>query len=601
MPGIATNPDLPLSWRRPGTYLYFNLNNPGGAPGKRLLLLGERTSSGQRPTGALYRANSEQDVINGAGSASVLRMLFNTAITQVGGGVADIWIGQVDEYSSGAAATFTFKVIATPTGTGFVNWGLCGRTASTGFSSSDTATTIAANLVASAQLAFAGLPIASIAANSGTITLTLATKAAWGEDMPSVFYVSPGLGVSMAVQLALATNATGAGTMTLVSGRYSYTANVANADTPTTIAHAMALAITGDGPFIATDSAGTLTLTIQNGWPIRHVVGTIVTSTGTTIAVNGGSPIAAGTGASNGVIGTGSPTTTLTTLLNSIDAQPASFREWCGPWSDATTLGSIDSVMEDEGGGMKCKNQRLTTASNAALATAGAIPGATTPALTASVRCGLLWPAYECGNAAFELSARVAAALAASDKPRQNWNGLKLKSSPTCPLVGPPASGRSTASDINSAINVYYMAPVVWDDSLGAPKIEHSRTTSNSADRALHKWSLIRQLDAQREYIIQKFGQRFTLPDGTGVSLMPAGVPFSEGIVTLSDFEDATFEATVEMEKLGFYWGAEQNKAGIDAEQSAGDPNRINLQYTATALVDVDIVSVVANRAGASQ
>ena len=140
------------------------------------------------------------------------------------------------------------------------------------------------------------------------------------------------------------------------------------------------------------------------------------------------------------------------------------------------------------------------------------------------------------------------------------------------------------------------MAPIVWDDNLGRPKIEHARTTSNSADRALHKWSLFLQLDAQRDYIIQKFGQRFVANDGTGVNLMPVGTPFSEAIVTLDDFKDCLFEATLEMERFGYYYGAEANRKGITAEQSGSDSGRINMVYTATALPDVDQISVVANR-----
>jgi len=595
MGNISTNPDLPRSWRRPGTYFYYNLNNPGSAPGKRLLLLGERISTGLRPANALYKANSEQDVIDGAGSTSVLRMLYQAAIAQVGGGTCEIYIGQVDEASGGTAAIIEHMITGPATGAGQFNWSLCGRVASIGFASGDSATTIASALATQAAVAFAGLPIASIVAASGKITVTVKSKAAWGEDLPSVFEVTPGRGVKVGPgDYVLATNATGAGSIRVTCGRTNYTASIANGDTPTIIAAAAAAAVVGDGPLSASAASGTLSLFYNNGWPIRRVTATILTSTGTTINVNARGAVSAGTDAPNGVIGLGSAT--LTTLLAAIDAQSRAFRAWAPTWNDATTLGTLDAAIEDEGGGLKQRTQTLNFASNATLATAGAIPAATTPALTASIRCAEGWAAYECGNAAFELAARFAAARVVNDRPSKNFNGLRLKYSAAAPLVGPPPSGRSSGADINSAINDYGMAPIVWDDDLGAPVVEHSRTTSNSADRALHKWSLVHQLDAQRELIGLRFKQRFTLPDGTGVSLMTSGTPFSEGVVELEDFEDCLFACTVEAERAGYYDGADALKEGIKATQDSGDPGRINLVYTASALVDVDQISGVGNR-----
>lgn len=603
MAGFQTNSDLPLSWRRPGTYLKINLNNPGSAPGRRLLLLGERvgsgssgppvTTAGARASAVLYRADSKTDVDTNSGKGSVLGMMYDAAIAQVGGGTCETWIGQVDEYSSGAAAVFNFKITASPTASGYVNWSLCGRTASTGFTSSDTATTIGDNLVASAQVAFQGLPVTSIANTAGVIVLTLKTKAAWGEDMPSTFYVTPGLGVSVGVPIVFAVNATGAGSASVTVGRDVYTFALAGGETPTVIAAGLAAAMTGDGPITATASTGTLSVVFSNDWPIRHVTSKITSSTGTTITVNGlGGAVAAGTDAPNGTLGTGSPTTSLAALLTAISAQSLVFKAWACPWNDATTLGTIDTVIETLANGVNCRGQTINFASTAGLATAGAIPAATTPALTATVRARLGWLAFECGNAAFEYAARFAAAQVVTDvRVRKNMNGLVLLSTPTCPLVGPPASGRSPSSDINSAINSYGMAPIVWDDNLGRPVVEHSRTTSNSSDRALHKWSLIAQLDEQSEQAILRFNGQFP-----NASLMPVGIPFSEGIVTLVDFEDFMYQLTSEWQKAGFYYGADELKDGIRAQQNGGDPSRIDLIYTATALPDVDTISVVASR-----
>ena len=305
----------------------------------------------------------------------------------------------------------------------------------------------------------------------------------------------------------------------------------------------------------------------------------------------------AGTTAPNGTIGVGAPTTSLAAMNVVLDGQSLVFREFVCPWADATSVGTINTQIEAEGGGLQCRGQRLSFASTSSLATAGAIPAATSPTLTSTTRGAVLgWVAYEAANAAFEYAARIGAAKAANSFPQKNFNGLQLKGSTAAPLLGPPPSGRSPGTDINSAINTYFMAPIVWNDTLGRAVVEHSRTTSNSADRALHKWSLFAQLDAQRDYIILKFNGAFTQPDGTGVSLMPIGIPFSQGIVTLDDYKDCMYSATVEMERAGYYYGADANKAGITDAQSGSDPGRINMVYTATAMVDVDIVSIVANR-----
>ncbi len=601
MAGIAINSDLPLSWRRPGTKLKINLNNPGSAPGKRLLLLGERVSSGTagppvttagvRQSAVLYRADSKADVDTNSGKGSVLGMMYDAAIAQVGGGTCEVWIGHVDEASAGTAAVYKHQIVAAPTGSGYVNWSLCGRTASAGFTSSDTATTIGDALVASAQVAFQGLPITSIASVTGLITITFKNKAAWGEDMPSTWYVSPNLGVSVGNSFLFAVNATGAGSATITVGRDVYTFALSGGETPSAIATGLAALMTGDGPITAIPTTGTLAITYSNDWPIRHIVGKIVTSTGTTINPDGTGAVAAGTNAPNGTIGLGSPTTTLTALLTAISAQSLVFKAWACPWNDATTLGTLDAVIESDANGINCRGQTLNFAHTGSLATAGAIPSATTPALTATVRARLGWLAFECGNAAFEYAARFAAAQVVNDRVARNFNGLVLKSTPTCPLVGPPASGRSPGSDINSAINSYYMAPIVWSDSLGAPIVEHSRTTSNSSDRALHKWSLINQLDEQSQNAILRFNAAFS-----GVNLMPSGTPFTEGIVTLVDFEDLMFQLTSEWERLGFYYGSDALRNGIHAQQNSGDPARIDVVYTATALPDVDVISIVASR-----
>ena len=605
MPTISTNPDLPLSWRRPGTFVYFNLNSPGSAPGFRVLILGERdTTTAQLPANLLYRATSEQDVIDHSGAQTIVRLAYQSAIAQIGGGRGEVWVGHVDPDGSGHEATYQHMLSGTATGNGQIKWWLCGRLVSIGFSTGDLAADLASELAAAAAIAFANLPIGGVTSPvSGAVKAVVNSRSAWGEDMPSQFFVTPGKGLTIGPgDYVFATNATGAGAAKVSCGRSSYSFTLAGGETPGQIATGLAGVINAaTGPLRASVNTGTLTLTFANGWPVRHVLAQITGSTGTTIAVNGSTPIAAGSVASNGVIGDGAPR--LTALLGAIDNQSLVFRAWCCPWTDVDSLSALATAIETEGGGggNQQRGQTLTICSTAGLATAGAIPSAPTPALTSSTRYALLWLGYESGNTAVEFAARVAAERAVNERPAKNFNGLLLKSTDQAPLLGPPTAGRSPGVDINAAIDSYFMAPLVWDDGAGRANVEHSRTTNGSSDRALHKWSLIHQLDEQRDRLRRRFAERFTAPDGTGVSLMLSGTPFSAGVVNLEDYEDAIYELTLEWERLGFYDGAEALKKGIKAQPDQSDPHRINAIYTASVLLDVDQVSVVANRGSVSQ
>src|SRR5437870_143176 len=88
------NPDLPSSWEIPGVYFSINLAGQGSSVGvldKRLLLLGYRLSSGTQPPDQPVLANGQQDANDFFGQGSDLARLFAASVSQVGGGVLDIW------------------------------------------------------------------------------------------------------------------------------------------------------------------------------------------------------------------------------------------------------------------------------------------------------------------------------------------------------------------------------------------------------------------------------------------------------------------------------------------------------------------------------
>lgn len=599
MPPIKQNPDLPLSYRIPGVKAYINPNSPGNGSGDishRHLILGERNSAGAAlGANAIYPALSEQDVIDNSGRGSAAHLQYVAAVSQAGAGAVDWFVGHVDQASGGTAAIYPFVFAGPATGTGQVNMRVAGRLASVGFVSGDTATTIAAALDVELDK-LTDLPL-TFNASSGTLTGTHRHKAAHGEDVPVSFSITPGKGVSVGPGTAqLATNAAGAGSIRLVNGTTTITASISNADTPAVIAEALRVATNlSDGVFTMTvDGAGAFTPSYVNDRIVRRTTAQIVTSTGTTINWNGSGAIAAGTVAPAGTIGLGSPT--ITTLIANIAIQ-SGFGRWSCPWTDVTTLGLLATEIELEGDGQRQKNQTLHVCSVAALATAGAIPTGTSPALTGSLRY-VVHHFPDAPQMGYEYAARSAAARAANDRPARNWNGYALKTNASVPLMGVHRSQRATDADINSAINTYFLDPIWFDEASGKSKIVYGRNTSNSSDRALHDWSATDQLDKQRyETIARHTAQWFS--DTGGVSRMSSGTPFTEGVIDLASIEDFQYELTVEWERNGYYDGADALKGGISATVNGGDPTRIDLVYTASIIVPVHIISVVANRGSA--
>jgi phage tail sheath gpL-like len=601
MPAHSINSDLPLSWRKHGVYVQINANSPGAGTNniaKRLLLLGERNSSGaQFGANAVYQATSEQDVIDNSGRGSTVHLEYLAALSQVGGGVIDTFVGHVDEASAGTAAIWPFVVSGTATGAGQLDLYVAGRKASVGFVSGDTAATIAGLLEDELDL-LTDLPVV-FNVSTATITGTHRHKAAHGEDVPFMVYVTPGKGIKIGPGDAVFnTSATGAGSVRITNGTTTITAALSGGEAAADVAAALNTAINlTDGPFTSSVSTVTLSVFYANNKVIRRTSAKVITSTGTTINWNGAGAIAAGTEAPAGTVGLGSPT--LTTLLSNIAAQKPGYGRWVSPWSDVTTLGTLATHIELYSDGTRLRNQVLHTCSTTALATAGAIPTGTTPALTSSMRYAVHWFA-DAPQLGFEYSARTAAARAGNDRPARNWDGYALKTTTSVPLLAPPLGQRSLDTDINAAINTYFLSPLTYSDATGKTVIEFGRTASNSSDRVLHDWSCIDQLDKQRARLVDDGTARFFSEEG-GTSYVVSGVPFSEGVVDTDAIEDWVYEETVDFEREGFFNGADAVKDGIRATPNIADPARIDVVYTATVIVPIHQLSIVANRGSAAQ
>jgi phage tail sheath gpL-like len=582
------NPDLPRSWRRAGTYIYFSLAGGAGATdiSRRLLILGERSASGQRPPDALYPVTSEQDVIDGSGRGSTPHREYLAAMSQVGEGIVETYVGHVNEPSAGTAATYPFKLTGPATSGGYVQASICGLQAAASFVSGDSAATVAAALKAELDK-LVNAPC-TFTISTDTITATFRHKGAHGEDMPARFYVTPGSGIRVGPgDILYANAASGAGTSQIQVGSATISAAIANSDSAATIATATNTAInSADFPLTSSVNSGTLSLYFANNQDVRRVTARILTSTGTTVAANGGSAAATAT---CGTAGAGAPS--LTALLSTIEKQ-AGFGSWVAPWTDLTTLGGQAQHIELEGNGLRQKGQKLHVCLVTSLASAGAVPAGTSPTLTSSTRYVAGWQ-LDSAQQGYELAARMAAARAANDYAGKNWRGFQFRTNARVPLLAP--SARASSPDINSALNTYALCPIYYDDALGRNVLDWGRTTSTSDDRALHYWSTIDQLDYQRSSAIGRMNDRFG-----EASFKRTGLPATPNTIDAQSIEEEMYLLTRTWEAEDVFDGAEALRPGIKAAQDSSDPAVINLTYTASVVIPVIQIGVVANYGSAT-
>jgi phage tail sheath gpL-like len=562
MVAVPSNPELASSWAIPGVYFSINLAGQGAGLGtiaKRLLLLGYRLSTGTQPVDQPFQVNGQDDVNQGAGQGSDLSRLYAAAMAQIGQGVVDVWCLGVNEPSSGAASTHLIAIAGTATEAGSLSVWICGYLASIAIASGDSAATIATNLKAEIDK-LKDLPVtASI--NSGTITLTYRHKGAVGNDLPvrvdqdkaSGITVSPGT-------ITIANAAQGNGSAQLKVSTTTITAAIADQDTANAIAAALNTAINAGGyPVTSTVSNGVVTLLYAKGRYVHRISAAIISTTGTTATA---------------AVGTVAPDNaanrpTLTTALTNLKGLPA-FKAWATSFNEAGSLGTISTHIESEGDGKNQKGQVVHVASTDALATAGAIPDATTPKLTASPRYAVGW-CPEPGQQAYELAARTAALVCAEDYAPRNYDGFKLKTDSRVPLLLPPRAIRPAPPDINSAIHTYYLTPLAVDEVAGALVIVSGKTTSASADLLLHDWGTILHLD----YMRFAFNERlWTLFKGTHIRRN--GTPHTPNTITVQSIVDAAYVMAIELDAVDLYDGAEAFKAAFKANFDPFVPTRVN-------------------------
>lgn len=483
---IPVNPDLPTSYQVPGTYVY--LSRVGSAPladNRRILLLGYKTSAGSASAGDLKRINSVDDAVAFFGKGSDLTRQYRALLSQLSGGSGAQIFGMPMTAPSGTAQTRTIKVLQAPVGgalgtgnTGAVAAGIwtlwiCGYRFDCQIANGDTYATIAANMLAQILTLQDFLPCTA-AVSTDTITLTARHAALTSADLPIMSAFSS---ASMALAaspgtLTIATTASGAGSFTLYVARQSVSTSIADTDAPTAIAAAAIVSINAASAFpvtaAQTGASAVVTLFFVDGRVFNWAATTITTTLGTTVTPAWGASAA-------GLPSSASPS--LATVLTNLSTQEA-FRLWVtnftgagsyittsgltatGSATDYSVMGTISSYIEQYANGLYGKGQMVVFTSTQALATAGALTSATTPALNLSPRYFMTWcPASP--QQAVEIAARVAGLIAQNlDYPNHNYAGGVLLTDSQTPLLLPALPDRPSDSDVNSAMLSYNMAPL---------------------------------------------------------------------------------------------------------------------------------------------
>lgn len=600
MATVATNPDVPLSWRVPGVRVYINLNAPGAGAGlirRRMLLLGERESTGALPGSQIYRATDESTVNTNSGTRSTAAREFRSVISQIGPGIADIYVGHVDAASGGTAATFPLVCSGTATVPGQAVVYVAGYVASVGFGVGDTAADILADLkveldkLTKTPIAWGSITDNSPVAGQSIMTATYVHVGLIGNDCPIRVFVTPSSGVRLGPGRAVySTAATGAGTATVSCGTRTATATILNLATPATTAENVATAINASAaiPLEAGYVAASVNVDLyyKNNRDCRRTSAAIVTTTAQQVAINGG---AAGATAQAGVSGAGA--VTLTTLLTNVNSW-LGFKRWVCPWTDAATLGTLATQIETDGGGLRQKGQTLHYCTVGSESAAAAIPGATSPTLSSSTRYAGIW-FIDAPQQGYEYAARSAAARIV-DNPVKNYDGLPMKTDAQTPLLQPASEQWAAESDVSTAINDG-LTPLVYNQETGTTNIVFGRTTSSSPDRSLQDWSTLDQLDWQREEIVTDFTETFA-----GAVYKAVSPAYTPDVITPDAIADRMYLLTTVWDRQDRFDGSEELKGGIRAEPNVADPGRIDLVYTASVVAILHQINVVANRGSAA-
>lgn len=182
MPDNITFLTIPTDWRVPGQYIEIDHTKAvRGLPGmpRRILLVGQRLSTGSVAAGVLTRVTRKEDGVNYFGRGSMLAQMLAAAIRV--NPYTEMWALALDDLVAGVAATFTLTVTGAPTESGTPCLYVGGQRIPVGISTGQTVAQIATTIAAAIN-ANVDLPVTASAA-LGVVTLTARHKGAEGSGI----------------------------------------------------------------------------------------------------------------------------------------------------------------------------------------------------------------------------------------------------------------------------------------------------------------------------------------------------------------------------------------------------------------------------------
>ncbi len=585
----------------PGFFSSVDYNTSGGGadPTKRALIWGYCSSAAQRTPNQPFLPGSQQDVDDGCGRGSELANFYAAAVSQPESQGAELWVMPITPPSAGVASVYKLKVYvasSNPSKPGTLTvWLGSVKAAEVGFAITDTASTIAASLLAALN-ANLDLPIGTATISTDTVTIPYRHKGLTGEDFPVRCNISPNAsGVTLSPGQALfATGASGAGSVVTAFGALSVSTALAGTETAAQTATAVAASFNADSyPLTAVvdSTPEQVNFLFVNDKDVRRMSCAVVTTTGTTVNLGSGATSGAGSASSlsyNGTQGTTAPTLT-SALTNLLTLDP--FRSWAAPWTDTATLGAMATHIEASSDGSISgqKQQTLTVCHYGAAATVGAIPAACTPNLTTTAPHYAMLRAADVPVPGMEIAVRLAAARAAFwlDDPSFNWNGFQVKGNDRKPILLPPTKPSLAAQ--NTDLRTYGLAPIVKGPS-GNLEVVKGRTTSLAADKRLWAWSTEAQAAYHAVDLALHFQSLFQ-----GGSIVRYSEPKAPGLFDAESFKTATQGRMRFWELNGNYDGADLLADAVDAEPDQSNPFRINVDFPESPVLDLDQVVIASH------
>lgn len=436
-----------------------------------------------------------------------------------------------------------------------------------------------ANVAAAALVALSALGselIQTPSVNSDTITLTAKHGAEIENDLPilvSFSNVNAGCAVITGT-LTLATDATGAGSVSLSDGVLSASVVIANTNTPATRAVALRDAVNVAMPCraaVANPATGVITLYHKDDRWLRRLSATITAAIGMTAV------LAAGT------VGTGTPS--LTSALTYLAADQA-YKIWAFPFADSSSLGTLATHILAQDVAEIAKGQFVVTGISTALP-ASSLPGATSPALTTTELFTIL---HDQGSPVRvgEVVARVGAELAAEDDAGRNYNGLRLLSSDLMPLPVAHRADRATRDTMIAAVSAGY-APVTISSG-NETYVVLSRTTfasANAVTAGLRKWSGALLPIALRASLRQRLSDLFFQP-GKGKSLKAKGIAHTDRGTTTVGIRSEIISWAKEEDLRDYLDYASDLDSSIRCEIDLSQPGTVKARLPLRTVKDLD-------------